>query len=56
MLMKLAMWGSLAGAERWNTYVPDRWPIAPETALRLPNAVAGALDASRCIRRGSSLP
>ena len=43
MLMKLAMWGSLAGAERWNAYVPESMAIAPETALRLPNAVAGAL-------------
>ena len=43
MLMKLAMWGSLAAADRWNTYVPDSLAVAPETALRLPNAVAGAL-------------
>jgi len=45
MLMKLAMWGSLAAADRWNTYVPDSLAVAPETALRLPNAVAGAPDA-----------
>jgi len=43
MLMKLVMWGSVAGAERWNTYAPGSMAIAPETALRLPNAVAGAL-------------
>ncbi|HSK11240.1 MAG TPA: glycosyltransferase family 39 protein [Vicinamibacterales bacterium] len=43
MLMKLAMAASLAGARAWNERGPDGRPaIAPEAALRLPNALAGA--------------
>jgi Dolichyl-phosphate-mannose-protein mannosyltransferase len=42
MLMKLAMWGSVEIARAWNHVAsPDR-AIAIETAVRLPNAVAGA--------------
>src|SRR3982751_3160193 len=41
MLMKLAMWGSMSAAERWTRQAPPALAIAPETALRLPNAVAG---------------
>jgi hypothetical protein len=41
MLMKLAMWGSVALSERWNAVVTPERTIAPETALRLPNALAG---------------
>jgi hypothetical protein len=42
MLMKLAMWGSVALSERWNAVAaPDR-AISLETAIRLPNALAGA--------------
>jgi Dolichyl-phosphate-mannose-protein mannosyltransferase len=42
MLMKLAMWGSVALAERWNAVASPERTIAPETAVRLPNALAGA--------------
>ncbi len=45
MLMKLAMWGSVAAAERWNSRMPAA-PVPLETALRLPNAVAGAVTAA----------
>jgi len=41
MLMKLAMWASVDAAAAWNRIAPDQ-AIAPETALRLPNALAGA--------------
>lgn len=40
MLMKVAMWGSLSIADAWNRVVPSA-SIAPETALRLPNALVG---------------
>src|SRR5258708_6352765 len=39
--MKLAMWGGGAESERWNAAAPPAWAISPETALRLPNALAG---------------
>jgi hypothetical protein len=42
MLMKLAMWGSVALSERWNAVAPPDRTIALETAIRLPNALAGA--------------
>jgi 4-amino-4-deoxy-L-arabinose transferase-like glycosyltransferase len=42
MLMKLAIWSSLAIAQRWNVRAPASLTVAPETALRLPNAIAGA--------------
>jgi hypothetical protein len=41
MLMKLAMWGSVALSNRWNDTVAPEQAISPETAIRLPNAVAG---------------
>jgi 4-amino-4-deoxy-L-arabinose transferase-like glycosyltransferase len=41
MLMKLAMWGSVALSERWNAVATPAWAISPETAIRLPNALAG---------------
>ncbi len=41
MLMKLAMWGSVGLADAWNAAAPaHRIPL--ETAVRLPNALAGA--------------
>ena len=43
MLMKLAMWGSVAAADAWNRRVPADRRVAPETAIRLPNAIAGAV-------------
>ena len=43
MLLKLTMWGTMSAADRWNTAVTDAWRVAPETALRLPNAIAGVL-------------
>ena len=42
MLMKLAMWGSVAAADAWNRHAPLDKGISLETAIRLPNAVAGA--------------
>jgi hypothetical protein len=43
MLMKLAMWGSSGVAEVWNRVVPPERAMSLETAIRLPNALAGAL-------------
>lgn len=44
MLMKTIMWGATSAAERWNSRVGAAvLQLAPETALRLPNAVAGVL-------------
>src|SRR5262245_20148702 len=42
MAMKLAMWGSVAAVERWNRIAPPEATISLETAVRLPNAAAGA--------------
>ena len=42
MLMKLAMWGSVAIAEAWNRLAPSELQLPPETAIRLPNAIAGS--------------
>src|SRR5215831_15244246 len=42
MLMKLAMWASVDLAGVWNDHVPIEDRIALETAIRLPNALAGA--------------
>jgi hypothetical protein len=42
MLMKLAMWGSVALSERWNAAATPERTIPLETAIRLPNALAGA--------------
>jgi hypothetical protein len=42
MLMKLSMWGSVALSERWNAVAIPGLAIPPETAIRLPNALAGA--------------
>jgi hypothetical protein len=42
-LMKLAVLGSLEAASAWNAHKPTRAPIVrTETAVRLPNAIAGA--------------
>jgi hypothetical protein len=42
-LMKLAVLGSLSAASAWNAHTPTRAPIIrTETAVRLPNAIAGA--------------
>ena len=43
MLMKLAMWGSVELAEAWNAVAPADAGMSIETAVRLPNAVAGGL-------------
>ena len=40
MLLKLAIWASLAATDTWNDWVPAA-AIPPEAALRLPNALAG---------------
>jgi 4-amino-4-deoxy-L-arabinose transferase-like glycosyltransferase len=42
MLMKLAMWGSVAAADAWNRFAPVGQQMSLETAMRLPNALAGA--------------
>ena len=42
MLMKLAMWGTVAASGAWNNRAPASLAIPLETALRLPNAIAGA--------------
>jgi dolichyl-phosphate-mannose-protein mannosyltransferase len=42
MLMKLTMWGSLGAARAWNRVAPPEQAMSFETALRLPNAIAGA--------------
>ena len=42
MLMKLAMWGSVSLSDAWNRIAPSDRTISLETAIRLPNAVAGA--------------
>jgi hypothetical protein len=42
MLMKLAMWGSVDLAQAWNRIAPSNHSMSIETAIRLPNAVAGA--------------
>jgi hypothetical protein len=42
MLMKLAMWASTNAAAAWNRVAPPGNTVAVETAIRLPNAVAGA--------------
>jgi 4-amino-4-deoxy-L-arabinose transferase-like glycosyltransferase len=41
MLMKLAMWGSVALSERWNAVATPERKIALEAAVRMPNAIAG---------------
>jgi asparagine N-glycosylation enzyme membrane subunit Stt3 len=45
MVMKLMMWASLAAADRWNVVAAHLGApaVSVEAALRLPNALAGAL-------------
>jgi len=43
MLMKLAMLGSVELSETWNRVAPADADVSLETAIRLPNALAGAL-------------
>ena len=43
MLMKALQAGSIIAAEKWNSLVGPGEQIAPETALRLPGVIAGAL-------------
>ena len=43
MLMKLAMWASLDASAAWNASVGPSLQIAPEAALRLPNAIGGTI-------------
>jgi Dolichyl-phosphate-mannose-protein mannosyltransferase len=45
MLMKVAMWASLDAARAWNRVAPPDYAVPAETALRLPNAIAGAATA-----------
>src|SRR5262249_32609109 len=46
MLMKLAMLTSVEATSAWNRVAPTGSSIAIETAIRLPNAVAGAATAA----------
>jgi len=43
MLMKLAMWGSVSLTDGWNRVAPAGGRIAIESAIRLPNVIAGTL-------------
>ena len=45
MLMKALQATSIILAEKWNSFAAPENRIAPETALRLPGAIAGALSA-----------
>src|SRR5687767_13978366 len=45
MLMKTFQATSIILTEKWNSFVDPENRIAPETALRLPGAIAGALSA-----------
>lgn len=45
MLMKALQATSIILSEKWNSFVRPENRIAPETALRLPGAIAGALSA-----------
>jgi len=45
MLMKALQATSIILSEKWNSFVGPENRIAPETALRLPGAIAGALSA-----------
>jgi hypothetical protein len=45
MLMKTLQAASIIAAEKWNALVGPGQQIAPETALRLPGVIAGALTA-----------
>ena len=45
MLMKALQTASIIAAEKWNSFVGPGEQIAPETALRLPGVIAGALSA-----------
>ena len=45
MLMKALQTASIIAAEKWNSLVGPAEQIAPETALRLPGVIAGALTA-----------
>ncbi len=45
MLMKALQAASIIAAEKWNSFVGPAEQIAPETALRLPGVIAGALTA-----------
>jgi hypothetical protein len=55
MLMKLAMWASVDVIERWNRIVPAGDAIDIETAVRLPNAVAGAATSAAVFGLGQVL-
>ena len=45
MLMKALQATSIILAEKWNSFVAPENRVAPETGLRLPGAIAGALSA-----------
>jgi hypothetical protein len=53
MLMKLAMWASVEMAEAWNRVAPTAETISLETAIRLPNALAGALTSAALAALGA---
>jgi dolichyl-phosphate-mannose-protein mannosyltransferase len=57
MLMKLAAWASVSAARTWNAHpaLAEFAVIAPESALRLPNAIAGSAIAVVLFLLGESL-
>ncbi len=55
MLLKLAMWASLDAVEAWNRVAPASDAIRPETALRIPNALAGAATSAAVFGVGQLL-
>ena len=57
MLMKLAAWASVTAGDWWNAHQPAGTVvrISPETALRLPNAVAGAVTTAVIFLLGEAL-
>ena len=55
MLMKLAMWASVELADAWNLVAPPSRSIPIETAVRLPNALAGAATTAVVFRMSELL-
>jgi hypothetical protein len=55
MLMKLAMWASVDVIESWNRVAPASDAIDIETAVRLPNALAGAATSAAVFGVGQFL-
>jgi len=54
MLMKLAMWGSVALSERWNAVATAERAITLETAIRIPNHACRHGDDPSCCSSSSN--